>query len=362
MAASKDQRVTLRTLAAKVGLSVAATSMAMRNHPRISTQVRQRVQVLARKLGYHPDPKLATLMSHLRVQGGVNYRETLAYVSSYASYDLWRDSPHHDYYLGAAERALELGYRLDFVHLGEPGMTPQRMSRLLVARAIRGLLIGGFEQPGISLPLEWAQFAAVAFDYSLGQPQLHRATSDHYREMLDVLNRLRQEGCLRVGLNANGVDDAKVIGLWYSAFLRFQHDLPVAQRVPVNTSPKAQEGLKRWVEKYKPDAIVSAGVGDFPRNYETIHQQKPPSGIRYVNMNLEYADERSRGIDKLFRVIGRQACENLIAQLQRNELGVPEHPQVTSIEGEWVEDYTAWKKRLDRWRLIARQKIQNALL
>lgn len=359
MPPASNRRITLRSIAQKAGLSLAATSMAMRNHPRISLAVRQRVQTLARKMGYHPDPKLATLMHHLRAQGDVNYRETLAYVSSYESYDTWKNFPHHDYYLGAAERALELGYRLDVVHLGEPGMTPARMSHLLATRAIRGLLIGGFDQSEASLPLQWEQFAAVAFDYSLTSPQLHRATTDYYREMLSVLTRLEREGCQRIGLNSNSADDAKVLGLWYSAFLRYQHGLPRSRRIPVNASPMAQEGLDVWLERHQPDAIISAGWGDFPINFEAIHHRTAPKHIRYVNMNMSYADQRSRGINKLSSIVGRLACEHLVAQLQRNETGLPRYPQVIAIEGEWVDDYNAWQQQRERWRAATKRKISK---
>ncbi|PAW79607.1 MAG: LacI family transcriptional regulator [Verrucomicrobia bacterium Tous-C9LFEB] len=359
MPPASNRRVTLRAIAQKAELSLAATSMALRNHPRISTKVREQVQSLARKMGYHPDPKLATLMHHLRAQGDVNYRETLAYVSSYDSYERWKAFPHHDYYLGAAERALELGYRLDVVHLGEPGMTPARMSHLLSTRAIRGLLIGGFDQLDASLPLQWDRFAAVAFDYSLNTPQLHRATTDYYREMLSVLARLEREGCQRIGLNANSIDDAKVLGLWYSAFLRYQHGLPRVRRIPVNASPKAQEGLDTWLAKHEPDAIISAGWGDFPQNFEMIHHRKAPTSIRYVNMNLSYADARSQGINKLSGVVGRLACEHLVAQLQRNEIGLPRYPQVMAIEGEWVDDYESWHAQREKWRAATIRKISK---
>ncbi|WP_052361173.1 LacI family DNA-binding transcriptional regulator [Geminisphaera colitermitum] len=344
-----EKRPTLRTIAREAGLSLAATSMALRNHPGIAAATRTHAQAVARRLGYHPDPKLATLMQHLRTQSGTEYHETIAFLSSFTRYEEWNWLSQHDYYMGAAERATELGYRVEVFHLGEPGMTPARMSGLLEARGIRGLLVAGFPQPDAQLPLAWENFAAVTFDYSLTAPLLHRATTDYYREMLDVLHRLAGERCLRIGLNIKIGDDAKVWSLWRSAYLLFSDTLPRARRIPVNASDDGTSNLDTWVKKHRPDAIISAG-GDFPQDWEKVYRRPPPDGIRYVNMNIRHADSRSRGIDKISWEVGRVACNHLVSLLQHNETGLPEHPQIIAIEGRWVENYDAWLSLLDSRR------------
>ena len=350
-------RPTLRLIAREAGVSLTAVSMALRNHPEISARTRARVQSVARKLGYHPDPKLSALMRHLRTQHDGVYRETLAYLSSYPSYESWKSLPHHDYYLGAAVRAQELGYRLDVCHLAAPGMTLRRISRLLEARGIRGLLIGGFERPGFVLSLDWKRFAATAFDYSLGSPALHRVTTNYYLDMLSVLRRLEGEGYRRVGLNANGDDDAKVLGLWQAAYLYFESRLPRDRRVPVNITPGGKSRLQTWLTRHRPDAIVSAGHCDFSSDYRRLHGRPVPGRIGCVNMNIAYTDGSSRGIDKLSYQVGQLACEHLVAQLQRNEVGLPTHPQTISIDGVWVEDHSAWKQNVEATRAAAFQRL-----
>ncbi|AHF91276.1 LacI family transcriptional regulator [Opitutaceae bacterium TAV5] len=340
------RRPTLRTIAREAGLSLAATSMALRNHPGIAASTCARAQAVAHRLGYHPDPKLATLMQHLRTQSGTEYHETIAFLSSFARYEEWSWISQHDYYLGATERASELGYRVETFHLGAPDMTPSRMSDMLSARGIRGLLVAGFPQAGTHLPLAWERFAAVTFDYSVTTPLLHRATTDYYREMLTVLHRLSEAGCRRIGLNIRIGDDAKVWSLWRSAYLLFNDTLPRNRRLPVNASDDGKGNLDTWIRKYRPDAIVSAG-GDFPLDYEKVRRRPPPDDIRYVNMNIRHADSRSQGIDKISWVVGRMACNHCVTLLQQNEIGLPGHPQIISIEGKWVENYDTWLASLD---------------
>lgn len=340
-------RPTLRTIADAAGLSLGAVSLSLRNHPSIPEKTRARVQAVARRLGYHPDPKLATLMQHLRTRGNAEYRETIAYLSLYADYDSWKQYSQNDYYLGACERAPELGYRIELFHLGSPGMTAARMSRMLAARGIRGLLVGSSTTPDAKLALSWERFAAVTFGHSVIRPALHRVTTDNYLGIREALRRLQEEGCRRIGLNINTQDDDKVLNLWRAAYSLFQESLPPASRVAVNATPGGMGNLKEWVRREQPDAIISAGC-DFPRHHEEVHGCRPPSRIRYVNLNIQHADHRSRGMDVDSFSVGRLACEHVIAMLQRNETGLPAQPQVLTIEGRWVENYREWLRSLDK--------------
>lgn len=347
-------RPTLRIIAREAGLSLTATSMAMRNHPGISLESRDRVQAIAQKLGYHRDPKLSMLMQHLRTQHTSQYHETLAYLSPFGDYR-WKAFSQHDYYLGASELAAESGYRLEIFHLGAAGMTPHRMSQLLVARGIRGVLIGGGEDIAVFTGMNWSRFAVVTFSYSLLTPDHHRATTDYYRGMLSALSRLRGEGCRRIGLHVKIQDDTKTSNLWRSAYLFYDYEIPKKERVPIHTVHEVSGDLDGWLKKYRPDAIISAGC-DFPQDYERAHRKAPPSTIAYVNMNIFHADSRSRGIDQDSYEVGRLGCGHLIVMLQRNEVGLPSRPQIMSVEGKWIENYQEWFQSLakkTRPRIVA---------
>jgi len=58
--------ISQRKVAIAAKVSVAAVSLALRNHPKISPQVRARIRATADRLGYHADPQLSTLMGHVR--------------------------------------------------------------------------------------------------------------------------------------------------------------------------------------------------------------------------------------------------------------------------------------------------------
>jgi DNA-binding LacI/PurR family transcriptional regulator len=355
MASHPEDRPTLLKVARAAGVSLTAASMAMRNHPRIGAGTRRRIQAAARKLGYKPDPHLSRLMWYLRTNKAAKYEETLAFISDNAQLADWRAFSQADYYLGAVDRAAELGYRVEVFHLRAPGMTHASLNRVLRSRGIRGLLTSAFREPNASLELDWPHFATVACGFSLTQPVVDRTTTDYYRAMLLVTAKLAAEGFRRVGLCLKMTDDAKVLHLWQSAFLFFQHQLPVRLRLPILEMSEEEGKLREWLRTTRPDTIISAGC-DFPQLHERFAGEAPPTKIRYVNMNIHHADARSRGIDQDSYLVGRHACSHLIALLQRNELGLPAHPQNTFTEFRWVEDWRewhrAWQRRIARLRTL----------
>lgn len=336
-------RPTMLQVARAAGVSLAAASMALRNHPRIGAATRRRVQATAKRLGYKPDPQLSRLMWYLRSTKAVSYQETIGFLSDNAQFDDWRAYSQSDYYLGAADRAAELGYRVEVFHLRAPGVTTASLNRILKNRGIRGLITSAFREANATLDLDWNNFATVACGYSLGKPNVDRTTTDYYRAMLRATEKLAAEGCRRIGLCLSVSDDAKVLHLWQSAFLLYQHRLPERFRLPIHEVAADRADTRAWLRRARPNAVISAGC-DFPQLYAEETGRAPSADIRYVNMNIHHAEARSRGVDQDSYLVGRHACSHVVALLQRNELGLPERPQITFTEFRWVEDWNEWHR------------------
>lgn len=43
------------------------------------------------------------------------------------------------------------------------------------------------------------------------------------------------------------------------------------------------------------------------------------------------------GIDQMFELVGGRAVESLVAQIHRNERGIPENPTITMVAGTWTD-------------------------
>jgi LacI family transcriptional regulator len=337
-------RPTLRVIADAAGVSLTTTSMALRNNPHISESTREHVQAVAKKLGYHRDAKLSTLMQHLRQESRKDKYEVLAYLPPYRD-DRWKHFAQHDFYLGASKRAYELGYKIEVFYPKHEGMTEARMSQLLRARGIRGILLAGVDSPEERLDLDYQNFASLSFSYSIKEPRLHLATSDFYRGMTLALKKLKEKGYQRIGLMINPYDDAKALNLWSAAYHFYSDQIPKKQQVPVHRALRLQGNPKAWYLKHKPDAIISAGV-DFPKEWDTLYRESLPEDVCFASMNIFFSDERSVGIDPDKFTVGYVGCGQLVSLLERNEIGIPESPITLTCEGHWVENYGEWLNSL----------------
>ena len=86
--------MSLRRIAAALGLSPSAVSLALRNSPKIPSETRQRVVREAERIGYRPNAKLKELMSQLRHSGDRANEACLGVISLYDSQRPWEQSLH----------------------------------------------------------------------------------------------------------------------------------------------------------------------------------------------------------------------------------------------------------------------------
>ena len=82
--------VTMKTIAAQAGVTQATVSMSLANNPRIPQGTRERIQAVAKQLGYQPNPYLSTLMRIRRQGKPLNDKPALALVCGDSV--LWKPS------------------------------------------------------------------------------------------------------------------------------------------------------------------------------------------------------------------------------------------------------------------------------
>src|ERR1035437_9571570 len=84
------QRVTLRDLAQKAGVSHVTISRALRNDPSISAARRGEVKKLAEEMGYRPDPSLSALAAYRFARQEHKIQSALAWINRYQDPKQWR--------------------------------------------------------------------------------------------------------------------------------------------------------------------------------------------------------------------------------------------------------------------------------
>jgi LacI family transcriptional regulator len=341
-------------VAARAGVHVTTVSLALRNHPRLPEATRERIRRIAGRLGYRPDPMLRALIAYRAAARSGRSMPTLAYLTNWATRFGWRQvTAHPEFHAGAQQMAEELGYRLEHFWVREPGLTEDRLSAVLSARGISGLVLASHgREMGDALRLDWDRFAAVKIDYFPHDPLLHTVTNNQCDAVRLALQKVSAAGYRRVGFVMHRGWDHAVDQLWTAGFLCEQQQLPARERIPPHLFP-AERPVERWLNageaqpepdpgpfgawmrRHRPEVIVSKASFVLPLLRRL--GLRVPRDVAFVDVFLERADGAHAGVRQNHRAVGARAVEMLAAQLQHNRLGIPEIPTTTFVDGTWFD-------------------------
>lgn len=339
----KPRHVSMQHIADRTNLSRSAVSLALRNHPSIPPATREKVRQAAEELGYTPNPLVTALMTQLRT-AQYQASATIALVTKFPYPIL--NSQNNDFYriLGksiyAAARAH--GYNIDEFYDSNPRMSGRRLTQILKARNIHGIILfpGGLTRKEYP-DLEWEHFSVVLTGFNIRNPPFNQVASDYLHDMDFALGKLHAYGYRRIGFAIPAEIDRSIDYSWLSRYLVYQQQqLPAQRRLPPAIFPKNKlvpDILLSWVRKNRPDAII---VGDpTARDILEAGGYRIPHDIGLLNMAQRLPDNMS-GMDPNTSEVGATAVRTLSQQLQTNQHGVPPTPHLILIKGLWVEGQT----------------------
>lgn len=333
----KTTSCTQRDVAAHLGISHATVSRALRNDPRITEAVRQRVRQAARKLGYRRDPKLAELMTHLRGSKRRAFYGTLAWIT-----DLDPSSEYHrwlqNFNFGPAfERADELGYKLEPFTRVTPADAPH-LAHTLEARGIRGIALMFFFRPvnPDEWRWDWDRFALVYSGTIPTRPSFDMVDADYFANCLLLYKTLAEHGYRRIGV-ATELNIEQSLNHTLSAagdlFARLHPDHPMFEPcLPAKLSEAAVPIIQKWIKRHRVDCVVSSAHG-MRELLETCGYRLPDDiGLAFpaVNPNDDWS-----GVDQRDRLIAYGVVETLVASVEQGRSGIPACPRRILLPGVW---------------------------
>lgn len=334
----------MEDIARNLGLHRSTVSLALRGSPKIAPSTRAKVQAEASKLGYRPNP-LVTALMRTRRSGEKSKSVVVAYITNYPTRFGWRTAQCGlpDYFNGAKARAAELGVKVEHFWLGEPGMTPERMSDVLHARGINGIIVGRLPPGQQEMKLRWERFSSVILGMTLVNPGLHRVAEDFFAGASEAMRQLRCRGYRRVGFVFSEPDDCKrVSDQWRAAMVWHQIQLSPKDLIPAFEFEKGRDNLiafRQWMRRTQPDVLL-ATHGKPVMEWLRAEGLQAPRDIGLAVMNCDQRDSLWSGIFCSSDHLGALAAEMLIGQMYRWETGIPTTPHQVSFCGEWVEGTT----------------------
>ena len=340
--------MTMRELAREAGVSQATVSLALRNHPRISTATKVRVNRLVRVHKYVVDGRVSELMHSIRAHTSDKLTGCLGLISLYPEQFPWlaqKRRPHlARLHKSMVKRAGELGYRVEPFWVKNPDMSLRRLRGIMESRGIQGLLSLGAPDLEEEIPLELRQFVIVTQGASIAT-RLHRIVGHFVHDSTLLLSTLRARGYRRPGAvlqqHQDGRNAHMIAGmyLYYSRYIFDSLDIPILYAgVTVDDA-----ALGHWFRKHRPDVIVYYDHENHFRPLDSFFKRNKlevPRDIGLAVLDATVPIEGVSGVHQNIDQLGISAVDMIVSRLQQGESGIPKVAKVESVEGTWIEGTT----------------------
>lgn len=332
----------MRDVARRAEVSVATVSRALRHAPEVPAETRELVQRTAAELGYRMHPFVSTLMRARRQGGALTRTPPLAFVTAFPTAAAWQRQPTPLLPLmfrGAQERAAQRGYSLTHYWLHQDGMSQARFSGMLRARGVRGILLPPPPEYGFAVELAWEHFSTVILGVTPLAKHLHCVSNDHFQSMQLAIEMCRQRGYRRPGLAVDATTNLRLDRRWEAAFRIALEQFTGEPVRPLFLQEWSAAELRRWALRERVDALVSVFT---PGQLAALRAEglAVPARVGLVSLSVHDDAGPLAGIQQHAELLGACGVDQLIASIERNEHGVPEHPLTLSVRGSWVEGET----------------------
>jgi LacI family transcriptional regulator len=332
--------VTMNDVARRAKVSQATVSKCLRGVPSIPASTRERVTKIAQQLGYRPHPFISALMRNRRKRSGaLPQRTTLGFLTAHPTPDGWRSttSPFFRLLFAGAQAAAEgRGYALAPFWLYQDDMTHQRLSEMLRARGVRGLLINTLPTLGTRLELDWSYFSVVAHGLSLAEPIFHRTSNDHFQSMMLAMQECFARGYRRPGFVLDAASSKRLEYRWEAAYHIAREKLGFTARAAplLSATEWDSDEVVRWIRREKPDVVIALLMEEQVAEL-TERGVRIPEQVGVVSLSVHRKGGPLSGIYQNPRLMGTVAADKLIDLVERGESGVPADPITLTVEGGW---------------------------
>lgn len=326
---------TLQSIADACGTNRMTVSLALRGRAGVAAGTLAKVRAEAARQGYRPNPLVSALMARLRGGRTPRYQSTLGLLHAAPMADWRKMFPacrHFD--AGLRARTAQLGYGLESFWLHDPKWAGGGLERALVNRGIHGLVVAPLPGGMRELAFDFTDFAAAVVGQSLHRPALHCAAPNYFQTIELAYDRLLSAGRRRIGLALEPSLDERSRHQWLGAFLgcQFSNRGAGGRSKPLVKAVDAAEFVG-WVKRERFDGLLSADAV----HLEWLREAKVrvPDDVAYVCFTRAAEMSGLAGVANNPEEIAAATVDMVVAQLHRNERGVPSEPRVLQIAPHW---------------------------
>lgn len=341
--------VSQRDIAARLGVTHATVSMALRDSPRISETRRQEIKALAQSMGYSPDPMLRQLAAYRSTQSPKPLQSCIAWLNTWdPPKDYFQESEYAAYWRGALNGANRNGFQLEEIAVAHLQLSPSRLIEILHARNIQGVII-----PPVfgNYPFEkcdWTGIAVVKLGFSCSTLHSHIVTSDQYEGGALAAKSMIEGGYNRVGFVSTSRFERITRGNFAAGFVHMRDSLTIPKDRLSNLilddplRPSAQRRFYQWFRSRKPSAIL---YSEHPIDIWIMELGlNIPKDIALAGTSI-FDSGVDSGLDQFPEEIGSNAVDFVTSMIIERHFGLPEHRRCLLVEPTWKYRKTLPKRK-----------------
>jgi LacI family transcriptional regulator len=331
-------RPTIRDIAERTGLSAAAISMALRDHPRIGAATRERVRQVALEMGYTPDPVMASIAARRWQRNPSEKGPVLAALLPTVAEPL----------PGLVEMAGQRGYRIEQTVIAASDR-PEEIGRRLWWRGITGLILGQSVSPDFCRAFDWSKFAAVGCGEGQCRLPIDVVMPDHYAAVQDAWDQVWARGYRRIGLALFDLPaelDVREREAAYWERQRHSHaeELPILRLPSSHVQPEFADhqrwfdhsavAMRKWIRDCRPEAVLG-----FNATFRWLLEgagYAVPKRMVFADLWISSPKEPDATGMALYQTeVSASAIDWLDLLLRTGQRGLAAHPRTIRLEPVW---------------------------
>jgi DNA-binding LacI/PurR family transcriptional regulator len=329
----------MQDVAMRAGCSKNAVSLALRNHPRIGEATRKRIQELAKKMGYRPNPMVSALMAQTASRAS---KRSAGTVIGFLTH--WPEGPNSgrqhpntiQFLEGMQRRAEELGYGVEEFSTLAGHYTPERLHKVLMTLGIHGVVLVTMKCYREFQKLPREHYIAAGSSPELSACGISCANTDCYGNMVMAMKKLESLGYRRPGLVIKEYLDQLTNFQYRAGYTACAETSSRLTHLPTHCFHNSDElvPLRQWVETNRPDVII----GDI-MVYEMLREigLSIPGDVGFVISDHHHSHKGIAGFDSRLDLLGEACIDLVTSRLYRNEYGPPKNARTVVVHGDWID-------------------------
>jgi LacI family transcriptional regulator len=244
---------------------------------------------------------------------------------------------------GVRRRAASLGYHVELFALRPDARQHEQLSRVLIARGIQGVIVGGLPEGFGALEMRWDRLASSSIGRSLLQPRLHNASYNYAEDMMTAYRMLRARGYARIGFCNHLIAEQRAQYDYAASYLKSTcQDGAAHGACPLFLmEDRKGAGIVEWVRRHRIDAVISHG-SMIEMIYSRLREVgiSVPEEVGLVTFALNETNHTCAGLVEDMEALGEAAVMPLHMMLLNGDRGIPSPRHQILLNAIWREGAT----------------------